>query len=325
MSKELVINYRDVFRSIALHLNALNASITGKVDSLTFNNSVNNFQNTLSTFETKIVNFEAEFELLEGMHFENDQANQKILLKNSQGQIITDVNVGWLNNEGTVISYNATTNNLELKNSQGELLSVIPVGSFVSNIGSHLSFNNINKFILELKDNSGTLTSSVEINIENVKNLQSTLNQIQTIYNNNGTVNNNREISLNDKYLKFITTGDVFEINENKLIIPNLYTNKFGISHEANIITTNLNSNLPYMNFGNGSIERVTHLSKNHTFKNVKLNDGTGNKMLILNDNGDMMFTNGLSQSYVAGPGITITGNIISLTPADSVELVFEW
>lgn len=325
MSKELLINYRDVFRSIALHLNAINDSVTGKVDSVTYNTAIQNILGDINNFETELDNFEAQFELIEGMHFVADQVNQKILLKNSSNVTITEINVGWLNNEGTTITYNPTTNNLELKNDQGELLSVIPVGSFVSNIGSNIGFNNISKFVLELKDNSGVIKSSTEINIENVKNLQNTLNSIQTIYNNDGTVNGNRQISLNDKSLKFNTNGDIIEIYENKLIVPSLHTNKYSVSHETNLLTPTLNSNLPLLSLGNNSIEKLTYNAKNHNFKNVKANDGSGTKMLILNDNGDLMIQPGLSTSYIAGNGITITNNVISLTPADNIQLVFEW
>lgn len=325
MSKELVINYRDVFRSIALHLNALNESLNNKVENSTHNTAYQTIQTELQNFNVLLDGFEAQFELLDGMHFVADQANQKILLKNAGNVTITEINVGWLNNEGTTISYNPTTNNLELKNDQGELLSVIPVGSFVSNLGTNLGFNNVNKFVLELKDNVGVIKSSTEINIENVKNLQTTLNSIQTIYNNDGTVNGNRQISLNDKSLKFITNGDTVEIFENKLTVPSLHTNKFGVSHETNLLTPTLNSNLPLLTLGNASIEKLTFLAKNHNFKNVKVNDSSANKMLVLNDNGDLMYQSGLATSYTAGQGITITGNVISLTPADTIELVFEW
>lgn len=137
-----------------------------------------NTTDTGATLRTDIDNNIVRLGKIEGMDLVADMANQKILLNNSEGVLITEIEVGWLNNEGTVFSYNETTQKLELRNDQNELLAEVPVSAFVSNLAKSLAFNGTTPTSLELKDTAGNVLSTVTITIANVDGLQAALDGI---------------------------------------------------------------------------------------------------------------------------------------------------
>lgn len=106
-----------------------------------------------------------------GLELSSDQPSSLIMLKNADGDTITTLDVGFLNNEGTTFVYNSVDNTLDLVNEAGDVLSAIPVSSFVSNFAKTISFNGTTAYTLELKDSTGTVISSVNIGQSNVNGL----------------------------------------------------------------------------------------------------------------------------------------------------------
>lgn len=110
-----------------------------------------------------------------GMDIIVDQAAAEMYLKNNEGVTLATVSLAFLNNEGTTFFYNTTTKNLELKNEAGEVLSVVPVSAFVSNLIQSVNFNGATPSVLEFKDSTGTVVSSVTFTINNIAGLQAIL------------------------------------------------------------------------------------------------------------------------------------------------------
>ncbi|WP_417365902.1 pyocin knob domain-containing protein [Flavobacterium beibuense] len=113
---------------------------------------------------------------LSGLTLESNQAAAELYLKNAEGEILSTINVAFLNNEGTTFFYNESTEKLELKNDTGDVLSEVPVGAFVANLMQSVNFNGASPFILEFKDAEGTVVDSVSFSISNIQGLQSALN-----------------------------------------------------------------------------------------------------------------------------------------------------
>lgn len=310
--------------SVSKHINALNAAITGKVNTQTFNNQTLQFQTELYTLTTDLNTTIQTLETFKGLHFVADQASSLISLKNEAGTTITEINVGFLNNEGTKFVYNTTTQKLELRNDANELLSEIALNNFISNIANTLSFNSQTPHTLELKNSNGTVSSFVNIGIQNIQGLEQRFNTLKNIYNGDDMLTGNRTVALTDKYLRFTSNTDNFEFKDNKLTIPQLFTNKFGATQSGQVLTFILNNNLPKITFGNNDINELEVNSKKYIFKNVPIATNQ-NKTLSINDAGEIAAVDGLITNYIAGDGITINGNIISLTPADQISLVFNW
>lgn len=310
--------------SISKHLNSLNTALNGKVSTQIFNNQTNDFLNQINVLTTNLNNAISILELYDGLHFEANQSTAYIYLKNSNNVILTELNVGFLNNEGTTFTYNETNNNLELRNDQNELLTSIPLTTLISNISNNLNFNSQTPYKLELKNSNGNISSFVNIGIQNVQNLEQRLNSLKTIYSSDDFLTGNRIISLNDKYLRFTTLTDTIEIKDSKIILPSIFTNKFGGTQSGQIFNFSLNNNLPKITFGNNDINELEINSKNYYLKNLKqITNQT--KTLTINDNGELAWIDGLLINYQAGEGIDITNNIISLKPMDQVNLVFNW
>ena len=310
--------------SVAMNMNAINASLTGKVNEVIFNNQTNQFTSQINQLTSDLNDAILELEFFKGMHFTANQASSMVYLKNINDETITEINVGFLNNEGTQFSYNSTTQNLELKNDQGELLSTIPISNFVTNLANALSFNNQTPYTLELKNSNCTVASSVNIGIQNVQNLETRLNAIKTIYNSDDTITGNRNISLSDKYVRFNTNTDTVEIKDNKITIPSIFTNKYGGTQSGQILLFTLNNNLPKIAFGNNDTDMLEVNSKNYVFKNMKTATNQ-TRTLTINTEGEIAWVDGITVQYIPGDGIDIIGNVISLKPSDSINLIFNW
>ena len=110
---------------------------------------------------------------VEGLGLFSNQVAQEIYVKNDSGTTLSTLSVAFLNNEGTVFSYNDITEKLELKNDQGVLLAEVPVSAFVSNLAKTIALGG-NK--LDLKDTEGNILSFVEFGIGNIDGLQNALN-----------------------------------------------------------------------------------------------------------------------------------------------------
>lgn len=310
--------------SVSKHLNSINSALNGKVSTQIFNNQTNDFLNQINILTTNLNNAISILELYDGLRFEANQSTAYIYLKNSNNVTITELNVGFLNNEGTTFTYNESNHNLELRNDQNELLTSIPLDNLISNISNNISFNSQTPYKLELKNSNGTISSYVNIGIQNIQNLEQRLNSIKTIYSSDDFLTGNRIVSINDKYLRFTTLTDTVEIKDNKLILPSIYTNKFGGTQSGQIFNFSLNNNLPKIIFGNNDINELEINSKNYILKNLKQLTNQ-NKTLTINDNGEIAWIEGIAPNYQAGEGIDITNNIISLKPMDQVNLVFNW
>ena len=116
-----------------------------------------------------------------------NQAAAEMYLKNSEGTILANVNLAFLNNEGTTFFYNETTEKLELKNDAGEVLSQVPVSAFVSNLMQSVEFNGSNQSLLEFKDATGNIVDSVAVTINNIQGLQAALNTKANANGSNAT------------------------------------------------------------------------------------------------------------------------------------------
>ncbi|RZJ72360.1 MAG: hypothetical protein EOO47_22490 [Flavobacterium sp.] len=98
--------------------------------------------------------------------------NKKLSLADSKGNLLSEISLQTLDNEGTDLRYNSATSSLELYNADNELLNSISVADFVKNVGTQLA---LNSDTLQLKDSQGNILSSVQFNVSNVNNLQTLL------------------------------------------------------------------------------------------------------------------------------------------------------
>lgn len=112
---------------------------------------------------------------LAGIQLEADQANALIHVKDGNGNVLSTLNVAFLNNEGTTFVYNPVTNALDLKNDYGQTLSSIPVSSFVTNLVNNANWNGTTPSKLDFKDNAGTILFSIDYSIANIQGLQPAL------------------------------------------------------------------------------------------------------------------------------------------------------
>lgn len=122
--------------------------------------------------------------LVNGLILSANQATSEIYLKNSAGDILATINVGFLNNEGTTFSFNAGTGLLELKNDADEVLTSIPVSAFVTNLIHSVEFNGATPSILEFKDSANNVIDSLQFSVTNVNGLQALLDSKVSITGN---------------------------------------------------------------------------------------------------------------------------------------------
>lgn len=98
--------------------------------------------------------------------------SKKLSLADAQGNVLSEISLQSLDNEGTDLRYNAATASLELYNADNELLDSIPVSDFVNNVGTQLA---LNSNILQLKDSKGNVLSNVMFAVSNISGLQTVL------------------------------------------------------------------------------------------------------------------------------------------------------
>ncbi len=143
-----------------------------------FGLSEENFTLAEKNYVANIPDHEVRIGKLEGLDLIADMANQKILVKDSDGILISELSVAWLNNEGTVFSYNETTEKLELRNDANELLAEVPVSAFVSNLAKSIDLTGNT---LQLKDTAGNVLDFVDFEISNINGLTSALANKQNV------------------------------------------------------------------------------------------------------------------------------------------------
>lgn len=112
---------------------------------------------------------------IDALNLTSNQALAEIYLVNGDGDVISTLNVGFLNNEGTTFFYNEDTGNLELRDDEGNVLSVIPVSSFISNVVNNAAWNPTLPYVLDFKDSEGNIVFSVSYAISNIQGLQAAL------------------------------------------------------------------------------------------------------------------------------------------------------
>lgn len=96
-------------------------------------------------------------------------SDKKLSLADSAGNLVSEISLQTLDDEGTDLRYNADTSSLELYNSDNVLLDIIPVADFVKNVGTQLE---LNSYTLQLKDSRGVILSTVAFSVSNIGGLQ---------------------------------------------------------------------------------------------------------------------------------------------------------
>ena len=132
---------------------------------------------------------DSRLENLEGIHHIWFPTSKTLILCDREGNMLSQIYLASLDNEGTDIRYNATTLSLELYNADNQLLDSIPVSSFIGSVGTQLQLNSNQ---LQLKDSQGNILSTVTFEISNIQGLQTALdgkqnNIILTTTGNNGS------------------------------------------------------------------------------------------------------------------------------------------
>lgn len=107
-----------------------------------------------------------------GNRLSSNPAGSKISLLDANGEVLDTLDVGFLNNEGTVLSYNSLDLTIELINDAGDVLSTIPISSFLTNIASNLFLSGAT---LQLRDSANTVLSNVILDIANIEGLLTAL------------------------------------------------------------------------------------------------------------------------------------------------------
>ena len=140
-----------------------------------------------------------EINILKGINFEMDIPNQKLILRNGNSVILTEISVAFLNDEAKHLEYDGA-GSLVLKNEQDEVLSTLSVASFINQIGKSL---NLDGYQLELLDENNNTLSTVTFEISSILGLENALefinNKITNLQNINYTWSpTNRTLTLFD-------------------------------------------------------------------------------------------------------------------------------
>lgn len=183
-----------------------------------------------------------------GVQLTADQPNAMVYLKDSNGNVISSLNVGFLNNEGTTIFFNSATDEIELKDDAGNVLSSFPASALMTGVGYGL---NLTGSTLELTDSANNVIDSVTLTISNIQGLQTALDSkalkttsvtAGTGLTGGGDLSSNRTISLSSStqsdiakgvtahswgdhnlvgYLKYIRSLNSEDLDD--LVVPGIY------------------------------------------------------------------------------------------------------
>ena len=199
-----------------------------------------------------------------GRRLTANQATSTINLVDANGVVLDSLAVGFLNNEGTVLVFNPTSETIDMKNDAGEILSSIPISSFLTNIGSNL---NLVGSSLQLRDTANAVMSTVVLTVDNVSNLQTILNnKLDKNGDGSGLTNINKRV---------FDTSDTGSTNQNKwtkicnIDITNRYgsvifeVNMFSRNTDTNVILESLEVKVMQQNpFGLDPIVNIKHFNK---------------------------------------------------------------
>lgn len=308
----------ETFNSIAKHLSAVEKSIRGKVSVENFNNSTREINNKIGTVETTVDGVKN----LKGLKLEVIQNENKIKLVNERSELISEIDVYFLNSSGLTFEYDDAKKALILKNKQGQIISEIPIASLVSNLPKKFAFKTDEKHKLELLTGSNEVISTVEITKDNIKDFDSITNA-KSLYKSDGTITEERTVTLVDK-LKFIKGGEITVIDDSGVTSGGINTNKFGTTHKKEIIKTELNNNRPKLTLGNSDVSETEFLGGNLKIVGLPMKTSQ-DKVLCIDASGNVAISQGIGQTYTAGTGIKIENGVISVDPQDEINLGFEW
>jgi|SRR5690625_188450 len=101
-----------------------------------------------------------------------DQPNAKINLLDINNNVISTLDVGFLNNEGTTIFFNTTTEEIELKDDAGNVLSSFPASALMTGVPFGIDLTGST---LALVDSANAVVDSVTLKIANIQGLQAAL------------------------------------------------------------------------------------------------------------------------------------------------------
>lgn len=323
----LKLKFESLLNTISLHLNALNNRISNTVSTENYNTFVNKVNNDISGINSEVNSNKTKLDNINGIKLKTNVSSQKIILSNSKDETLSEIDVSFLNNEGTVLNYNDTTKSLEIKNDSGEILSSIPISNFITGIGNTLKFDAVKKNELQLVNSDNTVVSRIDLEIENINSLKNKLDSIKSIYSDDGEITENRTINIGSKEIKFKYINKYVSINYSGLNISQINANNFTENTYTSIITTNSSGNINSIVVGNYTTLLRFHGNK-YIFHDVKKTDSISNKYMILSDIGEVMWTDKVGKTYTAGDGIEITNDdVIKLNSSslNGTSFNFDW
>lgn len=167
----IIITQQTNYANINDTQKTFNYNISEKVDDVA--NDVYILQQADIALDIRLDNVEDNVNVLQGLNYQWNGTTRKLSLFNGNNDLITDISLVSLDNEGTDFRYNPATKALELYNNDQELLDSIPVTEFVGNVGVNID---LNSNVLSLKDAAGNILDTVAFEVSNINNLQNLLN-----------------------------------------------------------------------------------------------------------------------------------------------------
>lgn len=191
--------------------------------------------------------------------------SKKLSLADSQGNVLSEISLQSLDNEGTDLRYNTATASLELYNADNELLDSIPVSDFVNNVGTQLA---LNSNILQLKDSKGNVLSNVMFAVSNIGGLQTALDAkaeknvaINTVspLQGGGNLSSDRTLSIsqsNTNTSGYLSNTDWNTFN-NKFDKPSMGANYLGRWNGSTFINSLLQDNGTSSGIGSNNYNNI--------------------------------------------------------------------
>lgn len=191
--------------------------------------------------------------------------SKKLSLADAQGNILSEISLQALDNEGTDLRYNTATASLELYNADNELLDSIPVSDFVNNVGTQLA---LNSNILQLKDSKGNVLSNVMFAVSNIGGLQTALDAkaektvaINTVspLQGGGNLSSDRTLSIsqsNTNTSGYLSNTDWNTFN-NKFDKPSMAANYLGKWNGSTFINSLLQDNGTSSGIGSNNYNNI--------------------------------------------------------------------
>nr|WP_315087893.1 hypothetical protein [uncultured Chryseobacterium sp.] len=186
-------------------------------------------------------------------------------LTDAQGNVLSEISLQSLDNEGTDLRYNTATASLELYNADNELLDSIPVSDFVNNVGTQLA---LNSNILQLKDSKGNVLSNVMFAVSNIGGLQTALDAkaektvaINTVspLQGGGNLSSDRTLSIsqsNTNTSGYLSNTDWNTFN-NKFDKPSMGANYLGRWNGSTFINSLLQDNGTSSGIGSNNYNNI--------------------------------------------------------------------